>query len=109
MARSKSILFTDLTNETLEFLHDHYDSISVALSVTQGAAFHGYIKAFCGESEGDVLKGNVKLKYLDFLKAQGLDGMYSFLTSFVSSLVSREERRQRQDITKQTEKSETNI
>ena len=109
MARCKSILFTDLSAETLGFLHDDYDSISVALSVTHGAAFRSYIRAFWGESEDNVLEGNVKLKYLDFLKAQGLVGIYNFLTSFVSSLASREERRKQRDNMKRTEESETNI
>jgi len=94
-ARSKSILFTDVKAETLASLHEHYESVSVALSITHGASFHSYIRAFLGQSEKmTAIEGKTKLKYLDFLKVQGLNGIHCFLTTFVASLASREERRQ---------------
>ena len=92
-ARSKSILFTDVKPETLGFLQENYDSFSVALSVTHGAAFRCYVRAFWGDKDEGVLEGKAKLKYLDFLQARGLVGVHGFLTSFVASLASREERR----------------
>jgi hypothetical protein len=93
-ARSKSILFTDVKHETLEFLQENYDSFSVALSVTHGAAFRCYVLAYWGDGDEGVLEGKTKLKYLDFLQARGLVGVHGFLTSFVASLASRKERRQ---------------
>lgn len=98
-ARSNSICFTDLSRETLELLHKDSAQVRWALSLTHGAAFAGYAKRFLKkhklEEFPNVIRGKTKVKYLEFLKEQGLNGVYSFLTTFVAFLANRESKRKR--------------
>jgi hypothetical protein len=96
-ARHNSILFTEISPELLRGLHLDEES-SKALSVTHGATFAGHAADFCEKhrlSSPDAILGRVKVKYLDFLREHhGLDGIYTFLTTFVGSLADREARKQ---------------
>lgn len=96
-ARANSICFTDLPRETLEGLHKDASHVRWALSITHGAVFAGYASDFMKTHKLDhnlnTLRGKLKVKYLEYLKKRGLNGVYTFLTTFVGSLADREARR----------------
>lgn len=101
-ARSRSILFTQLTPRTLGYLQRRQDMATKALSITHGAAFAEHAQEFLVSSSSslekkdrDEIRGALKVRYLDFLHQQeGFQGLFSFLTTFVGSLAEREQRRQ---------------
>lgn len=91
-ARSRSICLTELSPEALASLYKEPERVKLALSITHGAIFAGYARDFLkqnkldGQSPDVVLRGTIKVKYLEYLKERGLNGIYSFLTTFVASL-----------------------
>eukprot|EP00978_Attheya_sp_CCMP212_P026346 scaffold86484_cov45-Attheya_sp.AAC.3 len=117
MARANSILFTDIPHETLLAFHQfhspHDVKVTAALSITHGAVFAGFASRFLKQHMSvnsssqnsnrafspDLLRGKLKLKYLNYLKERGFLGLYSFLTTFVGSLAQAEKRKaQRQQL-----------
>ena len=98
-ARTNSICFTDLSQETLESLHKDSAHVRWALSITHGSVFAGYAADFVKkhklENTPNAIRGKQKVEYLQYLKERGLHGVYEFLTTFVSSLANRKAQRQR--------------
>lgn len=96
-ARANSICFTDLPQETLERLHKDASHVRFALSITHGAVFAAYASDFMKMHKLDhnpnAISGKLKVKYLEYLKERGLNGVYTFLTTFVGSLADREARK----------------
>ena len=108
-ARLNSILFTDVSVETLHDLHSLPKNLKVksALSITHGAAFSGFAVKFLQqyfegksvtaarsqELSPDLLTGTVKVKYLDYLKDVGFSGLHAFLSTFVGSLAKKKRKR----------------
>jgi len=104
MAQTHSVLFTDLPSEVIEELHLFPNDFTArtSLCITHGSVFAGYASSFLekhfrnhdGINENslhpDMLKGKVKVKYLDSLP---FEGVKKFLNSFVSSLAEREKKR----------------
>jgi len=89
MARTRSILFTDLPEHTLNTLHE-IEGVASSQSLTNSAAFIGYAHSFSPK----IMKGKEKLKYLDNLNSKSaMTGLFSFLTTFVHSLAEREKRK----------------
>lgn len=112
MSRKMSILFTSIEAETLFKLNNSAQKAHAlsALSITHGAVFAPYSSDFIHRispketnTEGfvpDILKGKMKQKFLDYLKNDcGMRGVHAFLTSFVSSLATREKRREKKAAT----------
>jgi hypothetical protein len=98
-ARANSICFTDVSRQTLAALHRDASRVKWALSITHGAVFAGYASEFMKkhklQDDTNILRGKVKVKYLEYLKERGLNGLYTFLTTFVGSLADREARKQK--------------
>lgn len=110
LAQKHSILFTDLPSEVIEELHllPNDFAAKTSLSITHGSVFAGYASMFLekhfrnhdkiNEDESlrpDLLKGKVKVKYLESLP---FEGMKKFLNNFVSSLVEREKKRAKRKV-----------
>ena len=80
-------------------------SLEYAYSLTHSVAFAGYATEFLQsrgmpeETSPRVIRGNLRVQYLAFLQAKGLEGMGNFLHTFISSLMERRQNdmdRQRQ-------------
>lgn len=103
MARSMSILFTDIDPDALASLHAAPASAKVAssLSITHGAVFAQYASDFLekrgvSSASPDLLKGAMKREYLHYLKNEcGMHGLHAFLSTFVASLAKREEKQRK--------------
>jgi hypothetical protein len=99
-SRTLSILYTDLRPETQAQLYTAADKVASTLSITHSAVFAGYASAFLKtqlpdqpKPSPDLIRGKLKVKYLDYLKTCGMEGIHSFLSSFVGSLANRSSRR----------------
>jgi hypothetical protein len=100
-SRTLSILYTDLRPETQSQLYAAADKVASTLSITHSAVFAGYASAFLKTQlpdqpnpSPDLIRGKLKVKYLDYLKTScGMEGIHSFLSSFVGSLANRSSRR----------------
>jgi hypothetical protein len=123
MARANSILFTDIPHETLLAFHQFHSShdvkVTAALSITHGAIFAGFASRFLKQHlsvsssssqnnsnrtfSPDLLRGKLKLKYLNYLKKRGFVGLYTFLTTFVGSLAQAEKRKAQQQLVSEQE------
>jgi hypothetical protein len=99
-----SILYTDLRPETQSQLYAAADKVASTLSITHSAVFAGYASEFLKSQQlpnqqqnpsPDLIRGKLKVKYLDYLKTCGMEGIHSFLSSFVGSLANRSSRRLR--------------
>lgn len=106
-----SILCSDLSKDVLAKLNNYNftgdpttaTSVQFALSITHGAVFVQYALNFLSRKEQsteaqqplslDKLNGKLKHEYLDYLKeVGGMDGLHTFLTTFIGSLAKREGR-----------------
>jgi hypothetical protein len=99
-SRTLSILYTDLRLETQSQLYAAADKVAFTLSITHSAVFAGYASAFLKiqlpdqrNPSLDLIRGKLKVKYLDYLKTCGMEGIHAFLSSFVGSLANRSNRR----------------
>jgi hypothetical protein len=100
-----SILYTDLRPETQAQLHTAANTVAKSLSITHGAVFMGYVADFLRENPSllpngqqpspDLVRGNVKVQYLDYLKQRGLCGVHAFLFTFIGSLASRGDKQEK--------------
>lgn len=110
--RLHSILWTDLTEETSHDMRIHLikSNLRYTLSITHGAAFSGFASHFLlaqqlnnppaalnasSNISPDELTGTNKVKYLEYLREVGFSGLYSFLTTFVNSLSTREAKKKK--------------
>jgi hypothetical protein len=88
-----------VSRETLAELHQDAFRVKWALSITHGAVFVGYVSEFMKkhklqhDNNTNLLRGKLKVTYLEYLKERGLNGVYTFLTTFVGSLADREVRK----------------
>jgi hypothetical protein len=99
-SRTLSILYTDLRPETQSQLYVAADKVASTLSITHSAVFAGYASDFLKTQlpdqpnpSPDLIRGKLKVKYLDYLKTCGMEGIHSFLSSFVGALANRSSRR----------------
>lgn len=101
-SHQKSILFIDVSSDFSLQLHSLPDCFSGTdiLSITHCSIFSPFVKSFLKEFQGDeafpdpsIIKGKVKVRYLDYLRDNGFVNLYAFLTTFISSLAIREEKR----------------
>jgi len=112
LVRENSILFTDISEKSLQELHEINSEfkVSSSLSLTHGATFSGFASSFLSTVQGskeknnknietflspDLLTGKLKVKYLDYLKEAGFTNIFSFLTSFIGSLSNREKNKKK--------------
>jgi hypothetical protein len=110
--RLHSILWTDLSEETSQDMRIHLikSNLRYTLSITHSAAFSGFATHFlraqqlnnpaaapysCSIISPDELTGTNKVKYLEYLREVGFSGLYSFLTTFVNSLSTREAKKKK--------------
>lgn len=101
-SRRNSILFTDINSEFLLHLHSLPECFSGTkiLSITNWSIFSPFAVSFLklnhfqdGVIDTGVIKGKIKAKYLDYLRDHGFTNLYAFLSTFVSSLAIREQKR----------------
>jgi len=80
--RTRSLLFHHASDSGfIKYLHADSKQTCLALGILQSEGFIGFAQEF--ENVAD------KVKYLDYLKERGCDGVADFLGTFISSLVLR--------------------